>query len=230
MEIINAGPRNIPLLNDNLMQRKSVVFFVAPWCGHCQRLEPTIDNLMGRFKNSKYPGLIARVQENEIPKVKCDNDIAGFPTIRVLKPGGKKDHDYEGPRDEDALKDFLKKIFEENDKMATKRLPFNVAKKPSGNMTEGDAKRLALRRKLSEERQKNMELQSILDKIQPTGKGKKKGRKRKKGSKSSKKGSKSSKKGRKKGRKKSSKLIKKGGKKSRKRSRKGRKTKKKKKQ
>ena len=128
MEIINAEPRNIHFLNDNIMNRKAVVFFVAPWCGHCQRLEPTINNIMGRFKNKSYPGVIARVQEKEIPKVKCDNDIQGFPTIRVLKPGGKKLHDYEGSRDEDSLNDFLTKIFEENKRMSDNIIPLKVSK------------------------------------------------------------------------------------------------------
>ena len=152
MEIINAGSKNIPFLNDNLKNRKSVVFFVAPWCGHCKRLEPTIDNIMGRFKNSNYPGLIARVEEKEIPKVKCDNDIDGFPTIRVMKPGGKKDYDYQGPRDEEALNDLLIKIFEDNNNMGLKRLPFNTSKQQE----------LLLHERLEKERQDKMRLYNEL--------------------------------------------------------------------
>lgn len=182
MEIINAGPRNIPFLNDNLMNRKAVVFFVAPWCGHCQRLEPTINKLMGRFKNDSYPGLIARVQEKEIPKVKCDNDIQGFPTIRVLKPGGKKEHDYEGSRDEGSLSEFLAKIFEQNNKMHTKSLPFRVttlSKTPKKAKTKAEKKNLNIHRKLNEERQEKMRLYSALLKKEATALKKTKKKKKK---------------------------------------------------
>ena len=112
MEIINANSQNINILNKLLGERKAIVFFVAPWCGHCKQLEPTIDSLMGRFKNYKSNGLIARVEEKNIPKVNCDSEISGYPTIRVLSNGTKL-KDYEGPRDEDSIANMLVKFFNE---------------------------------------------------------------------------------------------------------------------
>ena len=110
MEIINANSRNMDMLNKLLSERKAVIFFVAPWCGHCKKLEPTIDSLMGRFKNYKSPGVIARVEESEIPNFNYDNEIRGYPTIRVMSHG-KKIKDYEGPRDENSLAEMFVRYF-----------------------------------------------------------------------------------------------------------------------
>ena len=110
MEIINANSRNMNMLNNLLSERRAIIFFVAPWCGHCKQLEPTIDSLMGRFKNYKSPGVIARVEESEIPKFKYDNEIRGYPTIRVMS-NGKTIKDYEGPRDEKSIAEMLLKYF-----------------------------------------------------------------------------------------------------------------------
>lgn len=120
MEIINANSRNMNMLNNLLSERRAIIFFVAPWCGHCKQLEPTIDSLMGRFKNYKSPGVIARVEESEIPKFKYDNEIRGYPTIRVMS-NGKTIKDYEGPRDEKSIAEMFLKYFNKADNVATTR-------------------------------------------------------------------------------------------------------------
>jgi thioredoxin-like negative regulator of GroEL len=118
MEIINANSRNMNMLNKLLSERKAVIFFVAPWCGHCKQLEPTIDSLMGRFKNYKNPGVIARVEESEIPNFNYDNEIQGYPTIRIMS-NGKKIKDYEGPRDENSLSEMFVRYFNKRGDVVT---------------------------------------------------------------------------------------------------------------
>jgi thioredoxin-like negative regulator of GroEL len=118
MRIITSTYNNSSFLNNLLQKNKAVVFFVAPWCGHCQRLEPTLNKLMGRFSTLRRDGVIARINEGEIKNMNIDKDIQGFPTIRVLN-NGKKEQDYNGPRDEESLNRFLYDVFKENQEMKT---------------------------------------------------------------------------------------------------------------
>ena len=72
MKVISATNDNIPFLNNLLQKNKAVVFFVAPWCGHCRALEPTLNKIMGRFSTSRRDGLIARVSEGNVKNLNCD--------------------------------------------------------------------------------------------------------------------------------------------------------------
>ena len=124
MRVISATHNNVPFLNNLLQKNKAVVFFVAPWCGHCKALEPTLNKIMGRFSTSRRDGLLARVPEGNIKNLNCDKDIRGFPTIRVLN-NGKKVKDYEGSRDESSLNAFLASVFNEN----LRKKPITMLKK-----------------------------------------------------------------------------------------------------
>jgi thioredoxin-like negative regulator of GroEL len=124
MRVISAAHNNVRFLNNLLQKNKAVVFFVAPWCGHCKALEPTLNKIMGRFSTSRRDGLLARVSEGNIKNLNCDKDIRGFPTIRVFN-NGKKVKDYEGSRDESSLNSFLASVFNEN----LRKKPIKVLKK-----------------------------------------------------------------------------------------------------
>ncbi|CAI5516466.1 unnamed protein product [Closterium sp. Naga37s-1] len=70
-----------------LDNRKDVLLEVyAPWCGHCQQLEPTYKRLAERF-SAVQPVVIAKMDgtANEYPGL----EVEGFPTI-VFYPAGKK--------------------------------------------------------------------------------------------------------------------------------------------
>ena len=123
MRVITSTHKNASFLNNLLQKNKAVVFFVAPWCGHCQRLEPTLNKLMGRFSTLRRDGVIARINEGEMKNMNIDKEIQGFPTIRVLN-NGKKEQDYNGPRDEESLNKFLYDVFKENQEME----PINISK------------------------------------------------------------------------------------------------------
>ncbi|CAI5479307.1 unnamed protein product, partial [Closterium sp. Yama58-4] len=60
----------------------------APWCGHCQQLEPTYKRLAERF-SAVQSVVIAKMDgtANEYPGL----EVEGFPTI-VFYPAGKKAH------------------------------------------------------------------------------------------------------------------------------------------
>ncbi|OWZ10235.1 Protein disulfide-isomerase domain [Phytophthora megakarya] len=73
------------------------VKFYAPWCGHCQKLAPTIDEL------SEAEGLGDK--DVHVAKVDCTREksvcerfsVASYPTLKVVAAG--KSYDYNGRRD-----------------------------------------------------------------------------------------------------------------------------------
>jgi thioredoxin-like negative regulator of GroEL len=113
MKVIYANSNNMNKLNSLLNKDNVVVFFTAPWCGHCQQLKPVMENVFGRFKSSRLPGTICNIQDKEIPRMAIDSKIDGFPTIRHYN-NGVKVKDFSGMRDERSISNFLAKVFEEN--------------------------------------------------------------------------------------------------------------------
>lgn len=113
MKVIYANSNNMNKLNSLLNKDNVVVFFTAPWCGHCQQLKPVMENVFGRFKNSRLPGTICNIQDKEMPRMAINSKIDGFPTIRHYN-NGVKVKDFSGMRDERSISNFLAKVFEEN--------------------------------------------------------------------------------------------------------------------
>ncbi|XP_037416966.1 protein disulfide isomerase-like 1-4, partial [Triticum dicoccoides] len=92
-----------------LDESKDVLLEVyAPWCGHCQSLEP-IYNKLGKYLRGIDSLVIAKMDgtNNEHPRAKPD----GFPTI-LFYPAGKKSFEpitFEGDRTVVEMYKFLKK-------------------------------------------------------------------------------------------------------------------------
>ena len=81
--------------------------FYAPWCGHCQRLEPVYKQLADVFSSKKHEVMIAKIDAtaNDFP---AHFDVQGFPTIYFIPKGNKsKVHLYEGDRSLDDLTKYL---------------------------------------------------------------------------------------------------------------------------
>lgn len=57
------------------------------------------------------PITLAKVDANEESnrELASQFEIRGFPTIKILRNGGKSSQDYKGPRDADGIVDYLKK-------------------------------------------------------------------------------------------------------------------------
>merc|ERR1712080_360967 len=89
----------------NSSEKKSLVMFYAPWCGHCQTLVPIWDELGEHFKDSNDV-VIAKMDstKNEIENVK----IRAFPTIKLYLKGVEDVKDYNGIRTLEALLNFIK--------------------------------------------------------------------------------------------------------------------------
>ncbi|XP_053381906.1 thioredoxin domain-containing protein 5-like [Mercenaria mercenaria] len=82
--------------------------FFAPWCGHCQRLAPTWEQLARETKDN---------EKVKIAKVDCTKQrntctkfgIRGYPTL-IWFTNGEKSEDYRGQRSLDELSKFVTKM------------------------------------------------------------------------------------------------------------------------
>ena len=85
--------------------KDALVEFYAPWCGHCKKLAPIWDQLAADLKD--VPNLVIAKMDstaNEVDGI----DIKGYPTLKFFPAGTGKSIDYEGDRDIDGLKKYLK--------------------------------------------------------------------------------------------------------------------------
>ncbi|KAL4282325.1 hypothetical protein GQ457_03G029710 [Hibiscus cannabinus] len=88
-----------------------VVEFYAPWCGHCKSLAPEYEKAASILSKHDPPITLAKVDANEEANRDLANqyEVRGFPTLKILRNGGKNVQEYKGPREADGIVDFLKK-------------------------------------------------------------------------------------------------------------------------
>ena len=84
-----------------------MVEFYAPWCGHCQQLKPKYIEAAKEVKKDKESGIKFGAVDCTKEQNLCSKyGVKGYPTLKVFVGG--KGKDYQGPREADAMIDFLK--------------------------------------------------------------------------------------------------------------------------
>ncbi|XP_023747469.1 protein disulfide-isomerase [Lactuca sativa] len=88
-----------------------VVDFYAPWCGHCKKLDPEFEKAASILSSNNPMIVLAKVDANDEKNkdLASEYDIKGFPTLKIIRDGGKTIQDYKGPRDADGIVSYLKK-------------------------------------------------------------------------------------------------------------------------
>ena len=86
---------------------KTVVFFSASWCGHCQQMKDEWTEFKKLLKAKKANVKAIQVDSNKINLDQVQPRIFGFPTIRAYQ-NGEWFSDYEGERTAQKLFEFAK--------------------------------------------------------------------------------------------------------------------------
>ncbi|KFK42144.1 hypothetical protein AALP_AA2G217000 [Arabis alpina] len=88
-----------------------VVEFYAPWCGHCKSLAPEYEKAASELSSHEPSIVLAKIDASEESNKGVANEyqVQGFPTIKILRNGGKSSQDYNGPREAEGIVSYLKK-------------------------------------------------------------------------------------------------------------------------
>jgi len=110
-----------------------LVEFYAPWCGHCQRLEPEWKKAA---KNLKGIANVAAVDMDAHGHVGSPYGVRGFPTIKVFGYDKSKPADYQGARSADAITQHAMQALQQ---MVQDRANGGSSKRSSGGSSGGSS-------------------------------------------------------------------------------------------
>ncbi|KAK2659290.1 hypothetical protein Ddye_005823 [Dipteronia dyeriana] len=89
-----------------------LVDFYAPWCGHCKRLAPQLDEAAPVLAGLKKPIVIAKVNADKYKRLANKYEIDAFPMLKIFMHGVPTE--YYGPRKAELLIRYLKKFVAPN--------------------------------------------------------------------------------------------------------------------
>ncbi|ODQ67669.1 protein disulfide isomerase [Nadsonia fulvescens var. elongata DSM 6958] len=91
-------------INDNPL---ALVEFFAPWCGHCKSLAPEYEIAATALKEKNIP--LVQIDCTVEDALCAQQQIQGYPTLKVFKGDAKKSVPYAGARSADAIISYMTK-------------------------------------------------------------------------------------------------------------------------
>jgi protein disulfide-isomerase A6 len=119
MYLIVNSEQDLNKLNKIKTNSNVLVWYYADWCGHCKMMKDDWEKLI----KSKPNVNLAKVSDIY---VKPDDNIPGFPTLKLFKStktasGKKSVIEYQGSRDIESFKQFIKKNVKSGKKSRKKK-------------------------------------------------------------------------------------------------------------
>lgn len=142
---------NLNDFNRKMKTGNMIVWYFAPWCGHCKMMEPEWDKFMA-FKNS-HPVLskklnCARVSDSILPHLHDKyRSIAGFPTIKFYKNGNPQgEFESNLPRTSENFKEFTMNNLS-NDSLSSNSDNVNLSESNNNNQPMRKKRKLGSKKK-----------------------------------------------------------------------------------
>uniref|UniRef100_A0A0K8R8T2 Thioredoxin domain-containing protein n=1 Tax=Ixodes ricinus TaxID=34613 RepID=A0A0K8R8T2_IXORI len=85
-----------------------LVYFYAPWCGHCRRMSPEFERAARRLKDYGIP--LAKVDATKEKTLAEVHEVKSYPTLLVYRKGRR--FPYNGPREETGIVNHMKHLSE----------------------------------------------------------------------------------------------------------------------
>lgn len=106
-----------------LKKTKNVlVFFFAPWCGHCKAAKPEIAKAAAEFKDDTKVAFVA-IDCTKQPSICSTYEVRGYPTLKYFSYF-KTSKDYRGGRTADDFIKFMRNPDQETEKPKVDAVPF----------------------------------------------------------------------------------------------------------
>jgi len=122
-EDVHTIQYNADNFSDEIPKKNHFVMFYAPWCGHCQRLAPTWEQLAEMLNEEDSNIRIAKVDCTVDSKICSEEDVTGYPTLKFFKVGSSESVKFRGTRDLPSLTMFINEQLrsaDEDDNIVTK--------------------------------------------------------------------------------------------------------------